>query len=54
MILKLPNQPKLEDFREAVEILIAGLERSPVEGKLWIVQGGKIQEYQPIDPEEAD
>ncbi|MCT7966692.1 DUF5615 family PIN-like protein [Laspinema sp. D1] len=54
VILKLPNQPKLEDFREAVEILIAGLERSPVEGKLWIVQGGKIQEYQPIDPEEAD
>jgi predicted nuclease of predicted toxin-antitoxin system len=54
VILKLPNQPKLEDFREAVEILIAGLERSPVQGKLWIVQGGKIQEYQPIDPEEAD
>ena len=54
VILKLPNQPKLEDFREAVDILIAGLERSPVEGKLWIVQGGKIQEYQPIDPEEAD
>lgn len=54
VILKLPNQPKLEDFREAVEILIAGLERSPVEGKLWIVQGGKIQEYRPINPEEAD
>lgn len=54
VVIKLPNKPKLEDFREAVEVLIAGLERSPVEGKLWILQGGKIQEYQPIDLEEKN
>ncbi|MBW4651197.1 MAG: DUF5615 family PIN-like protein [Kastovskya adunca ATA6-11-RM4] len=53
-VIRLPKQPSPGDLREAVEILIAGLEQAEIEGKLWIIQRGAIQEYQPIEPEEAD
>ena len=54
VVLRLPSHPTFEDWREAIDTLILGLERTEIEGKLWIIQGGRIQEYQPIEPEEID
>lgn len=53
-LIRLPSHPTFEDWREAIETLILGLEQTEVEGKLWIVQGGTIQEYQPIEPEDVE
>ncbi len=46
---------ELEAIRgEAIEILITGLESADVIGKLWIIQQGKILEYQAIESEEGN
>lgn len=37
-------------MRTAIDALILGLEPAKVAG-LWIIQGGTIQEYEPIEPE---
>ncbi len=54
VVIRLPSRPTFEDWREAIETLISGLEVADVEGKLWIIQSGTIQEYQPIDREETE
>lgn len=54
VIIRLPSRSTFTDWREAIETLILGLETAAVNGKLWIVQEGRIQEYQPIEPEETD
>lgn len=54
VVIRLPPRPTFEDWREAIEALILGLEQAEIEGKLWIIQSGSIQEYQPIEPEETD
>lgn len=54
VIIRLPPRHKLTDWREAIEILVAGLEAADVTGKLWIIQQGKILEYQTIEQEETD
>lgn len=51
VIIRLPSHYTFADWREVIEILILGLEQAEVAGKLWIIQGGTIQEYQPIEPE---
>jgi hypothetical protein len=33
-------------------MLIAGLNGNTITGKLWIVQRGKLREYQPLIPDE--
>jgi len=38
---------KCDDLFDAVNTLIAGLARKEVEGRLWIIQRGKIRECQP-------
>ncbi|NJR61947.1 MAG: DUF5615 family PIN-like protein [Cyanobacteria bacterium CRU_2_1] len=50
-IIRLPNHPKLDDWCEAIDTLILGLEQSAIEGKLWIIRGNRIQEYQPLEEE---
>lgn len=51
VIIRLPSRHTFEDWREAIETLIQGLEEAEVTGKLWIVQRGSIEEYRPIDPD---
>jgi predicted nuclease of predicted toxin-antitoxin system len=45
-VLRLPPSPTPQDLFDAVLTLIGGLERQFVRGKLWIVQRGRIREYQ--------
>jgi uncharacterized protein DUF5615 len=44
--LRLPSKPGYNDLLDAVETLAGMLDRSPIEGKLWIVQRGRVREYQ--------
>lgn len=50
-VLRLPPRPEPEDLFDAVRTLIGGLERENMEGKLWIVQRGRIREYEPPEEE---
>lgn len=52
-MIRLPSHPTFEDWREAIETLILGLEQAEVAGKLCVLQSGTIQEYQPVEPEEG-
>ncbi|PLZ83553.1 MULTISPECIES: DUF5615 family PIN-like protein [Fischerella] len=54
VIIRLPPRYTFADWRETIETLIAGLEAADVTGKLWIIQQGKVQEYQPLALEEKD
>lgn len=54
IIIRLPSRYTFADWCEAIETLNLGAEQAKVAGKLWIIQGGTIQEYQPIDPEDRD
>jgi len=54
VVIRLPPRPTFEVWREAIETLILGLEQAEIEGKLWIIQQGNIQEYQPIEREDAE
>jgi len=45
-VLRLPPRPGPKDLDNAVKTLIAGLARENIEKKLWIVQPGRIREYQ--------
>ena len=53
-VLRLGAKPSADDLVQAVRTLIAGLEKGPLHGKLWIVQPGRIREYLPEEPEGAD
>jgi predicted nuclease of predicted toxin-antitoxin system len=52
VIIRLPSQPTLEDLGFAVETLIRGLDEAEVDGKLWIIQQGRILEYQALDDDD--
>ena len=49
VVLRLPHKPTPDDLDTAIETLIGNLVESSVEGKLWIVQKGRIREYQPAN-----
>lgn len=51
-VLRLPPKPSSMDLVDAVKTLVSGLKQEKIEGKLWIVQRGKIREYQQPDEEE--
>lgn len=51
-VLRLPPKPSPEDLFETVRTLIVGLRQGEIVGKLWIVQRGKIREYQQPEEEE--
>ncbi|MCF2145536.1 DUF5615 family PIN-like protein [Desmonostoc muscorum LEGE 12446] len=51
VIIRLPSRPDFVFWQAAIETLIQGLETTEVAVKLWIIQAGKIQEYQPIEPD---
>jgi predicted nuclease of predicted toxin-antitoxin system len=45
-ILRLPRKPSREDLLKAVRTLAAGLEREKLDGKLWIIEAGRIRVFQ--------
>jgi predicted nuclease of predicted toxin-antitoxin system len=49
IVIRVPSRATFEDWREAIEALILGLEEADVTGKLWIVKQGIIQEYKSIE-----
>jgi hypothetical protein len=54
VLLRLPSQSKPQDLPAAVEILIRGLDAAEVAGKLWIIRGEQLWEYQAISEDESD
>jgi hypothetical protein len=51
VVLRFPPHPNFEDWREAIDLLIQGLEINNISGKLWIIRQGKIYGYQPKESE---
>lgn len=48
VILRLPPKPSPQDLLDTVQTLIGGLAQGvDIAGKLWIVQRGRVREYQP-------
>ena len=45
-VLRLPPCPCHRDIVDACETLVAGLRKGDITGKLWIVQRGRVREYQ--------
>jgi hypothetical protein len=50
-VLRLPSKPTPDDLLRATRTLAGGLARKEIKGKLWIVQRGRIREYQAPDEE---
>ncbi len=48
-VLRLPSRPTPDDLHDAVLTLAGGLARESIDGRLWIVQRGRIREYQEED-----
>jgi predicted nuclease of predicted toxin-antitoxin system len=48
-VLRLPAKPSHEDILDTCNTLIAGLVKEDIMGRLWIVQRGRIREYQGED-----
>ena len=46
-VLRLPKRPGAQDLLDAVRTFVAGLEKASIAGRLWIVEPGRIREYQP-------
>ena len=53
VVLRVPSQAKPQDLQAAVEILIHGLDAAEVAGKLWIIRGEQLLEYQAISEDEG-
>ena len=51
-VLRLPPKTTDQDLFAACHTLIDGLSRADITGKLWILQRGRIREYQPDRDEE--
>ena len=46
-VLRLPPNSNPDDLHDVVQTLIQGLMQKEIKGKLWIIQRGRIREYQP-------
>lgn len=46
-VIRLPAKPTPDDLIDAVRTMIQGLAQKEINGKLWIIQRGRIREYQP-------
>jgi predicted nuclease of predicted toxin-antitoxin system len=48
VVLRLPPKPAPQDLLDAIQTLIGGLAQGvDIAGKLWVVQRGRVREYQP-------
>lgn len=45
-VLRLPNKPSPADLDRAIETLAGALSKECIEGKLWIVEAGRVRIYQ--------
>lgn len=45
-VLRLPRNPAESDLRDLLAILLAGLRREELAGKLWIVEPGRIRVFE--------
>lgn len=50
-VIRLPRRPATADLEAAMRTLILRLAVAPIIGRLWIVQRGKVREYQQERPE---
>jgi hypothetical protein len=50
-VLRLPPRALDQDLWGACEVLLGGLRKNPIMGRLWIVHGGRIREYRPDEAE---
>ncbi len=50
VVLRLPPRPSHHDLLELIKTFTNALGNNDINGKLWIVQRGRIREYQP-DPQ---
>lgn len=48
-VLRLPPRHTPDDLIQSAETFIAGLKNHEMEGRLWVVQRGRIREYRPED-----
>jgi len=46
-LLRLRPRSTADDLYDAVRTLVGGLSRDDVDGKLWVVQRGRIRRYEP-------
>ena len=51
-VIRLPQRSTPDDLHDGVQTLIGAIQQESVEGNLWIVQRGRIRQYQP--EEEAE
>lgn len=52
-VLRLPPKSTFQDLVDNVRTLIEGLARKEIGGRLWIIQRGKLREYQPKENEKV-
>lgn len=52
-VIRLPHRPAPPDLDDAVRTLAAALAKAAIAGRLWIVQKGRIREYQPEEGQES-
>ncbi len=45
-VLRLPNKPSAADLARAIETLTTALGKESIEGRLWIVESGRVRIYQ--------
>jgi len=50
-VLRLPRKPSHRDLLDATNTLLAAFSEQDIAGKLWIVQRGRIREYQQEEPD---
>lgn len=45
-VLRIPAYPSREDLDDVAATLIDGLEDAPIRGRLWVVRGDRIRQYE--------
>ena len=53
-VLRLPTKSTPADLGGSIRTLIARMEQSSVDGRLWVVQPGRIREYQSQEDDPED
>ena len=48
-MLRLPKKASADDLLSAILALVEGLKQNPLAGKLWIVEIGRIREFNEED-----
>ncbi|HEV2379889.1 MAG TPA: DUF5615 family PIN-like protein [Terriglobia bacterium] len=50
-VLRLPRKPEHPDLIDGTRTLIDGLARREIDGRLWVIQRGRIREHQEEGPQ---